>query len=414
MNATKKELVLAAVVLCLIAVAAEIGLRLAGTQFNPVLYVADRELGWKLRAGAEGVLDEETRQYVRINSRGFHDRERSYAKPNGVVRIAVLGNSWTEALQVPLEGTYSALVEAELNAHGCFGGQHVEVLNFGVAGYSTAQELLLLDQEVWRYHPDVVLVAFYSARDIANNIRSLNNAANPDQSPYFVYRDGRLKLDEKFEATPALQPWSMRFANLKIALEGHVRLLQAVNALMRWVKVRTAIEVAGGRQVPVNQSIEHAVYRQPTVPDLDQAWRVTEGLLLTMADDVKAHGAEMRIVTLANRPQVMPDPTRRATFMRELGVADLSYADARIASLGHRAGIPVLQLAPALSDYATKNHVYLNGFGVSSWGEGHWNETGHRVAAHVIAADLCSQPKHGEQLTASANAHPPQTGGGVQ
>jgi len=46
-------------------------------------------------------------------------------------------------------------------------------------------------------------------------------------------------------------------------------------------------------------------------------------------------------------------------------------------------------LAPALSAYAEAHHVYLNGFNETSWGSGHWNETGHRLAGETIAASIC-------------------------
>ena len=99
--------------------------------------------GWKLRAGASGVVTSENSQFVQINSHGFRDRERAYDKPANTLRIAVFGNSWTEALQVPLEKTYTTVLEQkDLRGRGCFAPKQVEVLNFGVAGYSTAQELI--------------------------------------------------------------------------------------------------------------------------------------------------------------------------------------------------------------------------------------------------------------------------------
>ena len=81
----------------------------------------------------------ENKQTVRINSHGFRDRERSYDKPEGTSRIVVLGNSWTEALQVPLEKTCPALLESDLQKYGCFNGKRVEVF-----GPSNGPELVAL------------------------------------------------------------------------------------------------------------------------------------------------------------------------------------------------------------------------------------------------------------------------------
>lgn len=394
MPPTRKELILAALVMLGLPILAEVALRVAHVQFEPQLYTANQERGWTLRPGGSGVVFGETRQYVRINTRGFHDRERSYAKPANTVRIAVLGNSWTEALQVPLDKTYTSVLEQELNEKPCFAGRQVEVLNFGVAGYSTAQELLTLQQEVWKYDPDIVIVAFYPARDIANNVRELNNAVNPEQSPYFIYRGDRLVLDESFRAVPSLQQVQIALQNVRYSISQHFRLLQAIGALQRIAKIRVAMAAAREKAEETGvDNLEYAIYAPPSQPTMQTAWKVTEGLLLAIRDEVRAHGAEFRLVTLATRPQVIPDSEKRLEFMRKLGVEDLNYADNRIREFGVHEDIPVTVLAPALSAYAEAHNIYLNGFNHSNLGTGHWNETGHRLAADVIAADLCRSGK---------------------
>src|SRR5260370_13892830 len=241
MPPTKKELFLAALVFLALPAVGEIALRVARLQFDAQLYGPSQARGWILRPGASGIVSTETRQLVRINSRGFRDEERVYEKPANTFRIAVLGNSWTEALQVPLESTYTSVLQQKLNEAPCFPGKQVEVLNFGVAGYSTAQELLTLQQEVWKYHPDLVLLAFYPARDIANNVRELNNALDPERSPYFAYRGGELVPDDSFRSLPSLQPRQIALQNLGYEVNQHVGLLQAVNALQRFGKIRVAM-----------------------------------------------------------------------------------------------------------------------------------------------------------------------------
>jgi hypothetical protein len=390
MPPTKKELLLAALVFLAIPVLGEISLRVAGMHFDAQLYCPNRGRGWGLRPGANGFVSIETPQIVRINSNGFHDEERDHEKPANTIRIAVLGNSWTEALQVPLEKMYTSVLQEKLNGNSCFAEKRVEVLNFGVAGYSTGQELLTLQQEVWNYHPDVVLLAFYPARDIANNVRELNNAADPERSPYFVDRGGQLVLDDSFRSLPALQPRQIALQNAGYRFNQHIQVLQAVNALQRFGKLRVAM--AAARQRAENfgmDNLEYAIYAPPSLPAMQTAWHVTEGLLLAMRDEVAAHGAKFRVVMLATRPQVIPDPAKRAEVMRKLGVSDLSYADHRIQEFGAKAGIAVIHLAPPLSAYAEEHQVYINGFNTKNWGAGHWNETGHRLAAEAIANDLC-------------------------
>ena len=366
-------------------------MRAAGVPFDAQLYGPDRELGWVLRPGASGRVSTETPQQVRINSRGFRDTERTYEKPVGTYRIAVLGNSWTEALQVPQNKTYTALLEQQLDDKRCLVGKHIEVLNFGVAGYSTAQEFLLLQQKVWSYHPDLVLLALYPARDIANNVRELNNAVTPERSPYFVFRGDQLVLDDSFRTLPALQPRQIWLQNAGFWFDDHSKTLQAINTLQRYGKIRVAMAAAKERAEQSGMdNLEYAIYAPPTLSAMQDAWNVSEALLLKMRDDVRAHDAEFRIVTLATRPQVIPDAAKRNALLQKLGVPDFSYADRRINNFAARNSIAVTNLAPALSTYAVAHNVYLNGFNTANLGAGHWNETGHRLAAETIAADLCA------------------------
>jgi len=405
MTPTKRELALALAVMLALPISTELALRAARAHFDPQLYAPDRGRGWALRPNAAGVVSIETRQYVRINSHGFRDQEHSYVKPPDTVRVAVLGNSWTEALQVPLEKTYCSVLAQTLTGSPCFARKRVEVLNFGVAGYSTGQELLLLQQEVWKYHPDVILVAFYPPRDIANNVRELNNAVNPGQSPYFVYRDAQLVLDASFRKLPALQPRQILLDGVGYWMNQHARILQAVDALQRFGKVRVAMAAVKERAEKFGvDNLEYSIYAPPAQPEMQTAWSVTEGLLRAMRDEVKAQGAEFRIVVLASRPQVNPDPARRAELMRKLGASNLSYADDRLRQFGAREGIPVIALAPALAEYAETHHVFLNGFNSANLGAGHWNETGHRVAAEIIAAQLCGNREGKEQIAAVTGA----------
>jgi hypothetical protein len=150
-------------------------------------------------------------------------------------------------------------------------------------------------------------------------------------------------------------------------------------------------------------NLEYTIYAPPSQPQMQTAWRVTEDLLLAMRDEVSAHGADLRVVVLATRPQVNPDPAKRAELMRKLGVDNLSYADNRLHEFGARVGIPVLTLAPVLSEYAEMHHVFLNGFNKANFGAGHWNETGHRVTAEAIAQWLCNRRDEKDQVAADVH-----------
>ncbi|MBI2012378.1 SGNH/GDSL hydrolase family protein, partial [Candidatus Curtissbacteria bacterium] len=94
---------------------------------------------------------------IRINSYGFRDDEFSQGKPEGVVRIAVLGDSQEEALQVELFDIWQKVMARRLS-EGL--GRLVESYNFGLSGYGTDQEWLTLREKVWQFSPDMIILAF--------------------------------------------------------------------------------------------------------------------------------------------------------------------------------------------------------------------------------------------------------------
>ncbi len=89
------------------------------------------------------------------NSHGFRDRERSPEKPAGTVRIGVLGDSVTLGRGVPLEQSHPAVLEQLLSQE-----LDVEVLNFGVGGYNTDQEVEIYARRGRRFDPDLLILAY--------------------------------------------------------------------------------------------------------------------------------------------------------------------------------------------------------------------------------------------------------------
>jgi len=136
-------------------VVTEIGLRVAGFA-HASLYARDERRGWALRPGVTAWVGTEAgRRLVRTTTAGLRDREPTVEKPPGTVRIAVLGDSFTEALQVAAEETFWAVLERALQSCPAYAGRAVEVINFGVGGYGTAQELLTWREQASRYAPDL-------------------------------------------------------------------------------------------------------------------------------------------------------------------------------------------------------------------------------------------------------------------
>jgi lysophospholipase L1-like esterase len=91
------------------------------------------------------------------NRLGYRDRDHATAKPPGTYRIVVLGDSIAAGYRIPRTGdAFPALLERSLRAAGL----PVEVLNFGVTGYNTEQEVETLRARALSFAPDLVLLAY--------------------------------------------------------------------------------------------------------------------------------------------------------------------------------------------------------------------------------------------------------------
>lgn len=361
-------------------------LRIIGFSY-PQFYRADPVLGRANIPGAAGWFTDEGRAYVKINSDGLRDREHSLEKPAGTLRIAVLGNSFAAALQVPTEETFWGQLAPNLAACPARRDRPVEVINFGVVGFGTAQEYLMLQTRVWKYHPDIVLLAFLTSNDIADNARALKQSNN---TPYFVHRDGKLIEDPSFRAKTEKAGTSLSDDAWDAAYQ-HVRLLQA------WAKAKQQIELtanSGKAQAQLTipgqePGLYEEVYRPPDDPVWREAWSVTEDLIRAMAANVRAHGSTFIIATLSNGIQANPDPAVREQYAERFKVTDFFYPDRRIEALAANDGIPFVMLAPSIRDWAEAHRTCVHGFDNATPCAGHWNEAGHRLAGELIADKLC-------------------------
>jgi hypothetical protein len=397
----------------------ELFLRAVGYTY-PVFYQPDEVRGYSLWPGAEGRYRREGAAHVRINSDGLRDREHARVKPANTFRVAVIGDSYAEAFQVEREQAFWSVMEQKLRDCPALGGREVEVINFGVSGYGTAQELLTLREKVWQYEPDVVLLAVTTNNDVLDNSRALKVT---DEIPYFRLSGDQLTLDDSFRRTAAFRLRNSALNRLGRWLREHLRFVQAIHEGQGALKARldawrerrrlarekerggtdAAGEVkptnagpAGGAagDVPADElGTANVIYREPPDEVWRDAWLVTERLLAEMNAEVKSHGARLYVVTLSNGIQVYPDPAARAAFQQRVGAPDLFYAERRFKSVGEREGFPVYNLAPDLQAYADRTKVFLHGFGAQR-GNGHWNEEGHRVAGELLTEKLCDWLAH--------------------
>src|SRR3954463_85477 len=263
----------AALAALLAAVLVEIVLRVAGYS-APQWYELDPQLGWRLHPHRHGwFIANGTPVPVNITPAGFRDREHTLDKPDGVYRIAVLGDEQSEAMSVKLTQTWWWQLPARLQQCGFQPDKLTEVLNLGVGGYGTAQEYVLLETTAMRYQPDLVLLQF-SPNDVADNSRALSTEKG---RPFFeLDAHGVPRIDDSFALAPSFDSRMQTRYRLAKEIADHSRAYQL------------------GRQLAELAFIGEARADAPRFSE--DAWRITEAVISRMNAFTRRNEAQLAVV----------------------------------------------------------------------------------------------------------------------
>ena len=116
----------------------------------------DPLLAWRMIPSRTVVI--RTSEYtveLNYNAKGIRGPEYTYEKRPSEYRVLVVGDSFCAAVGVPFESLFSEVLKAQLNRGET---RYCEVINSGVPGYSTDQELLYFETEGRRYRPDLTVL----------------------------------------------------------------------------------------------------------------------------------------------------------------------------------------------------------------------------------------------------------------
>ncbi len=156
-------------------------------RIDPVLgtrHMTSKRVTWRSEGFARSYLDAD----------GMREPGLTIAGKPGTYRIALLGDSMVEGLQVPVEKSFGKILERRLNETNTRyysregNRRNIEVLNFGTSGYSTVQEYLQLKVQVLKYKPDLVLL-LYDSRDMFENWSPVDEVIT-NVRPYALHLPG--------------------------------------------------------------------------------------------------------------------------------------------------------------------------------------------------------------------------------
>lgn len=364
----------------------ELGFRLAAPQIpirSPFMYAPHSQLRYIPNPGTSWrYRTTEFDTQITINSHGMRDYERPLEKPPRTFRILCLGDSFTLGAEVELEQCYPKVLERLLNERATAQGDSIryEVLNGGVGGYGTAQELLFLKEFGLPHKPDLVLVQFY-----ANDVR--DNVAFED---FWITARPDSVVSPSTRAVPAPReravPVSIQYASvwgepadwpsaIKVFLQDHCHLYHFLHA-----RLNIIISMLGMRQLTAFDDFM-VMTPQPT-PEIEIGWDLTRALYLRMRDLLLDHQAGLAVIVVPNKAQVTRN-WRYDTWVEEQHL-DMSKPARILEAFGRQHRIPSFDLQPDLQKAGATQSLYFD------W-DGHWNANGCQAAAEALARFLVEQ-----------------------
>lgn len=129
--------------------------------------------------------------YIPESSRDQRNALFLNAKPEGTFRIIVVGDSFTFAGKVQYDDNFAKRLERMLNLNTS--QRKVEVLNWGIPGYSTSQEKALVKKAMNDYQADLVVLEI-----------TLND---PERQPYHASHAELYKWDNRVERWEIFHYW---------------------------------------------------------------------------------------------------------------------------------------------------------------------------------------------------------------
>ena len=238
----------------------------------------DRPWLYGLRPGAEGHLSTSGVSY-RINADGFRGPRAARPKPDGRMRVLVMGDSVAFGYEVAEASAFPRVLEARLGA--LVPGAGIEVVNLGVGGYNAWNELELLRDVGVGYQPDLVLVQF-CINDLNDPTLHFDAQTRVALSaiPDAAFPDPSLRRGSQYMSTTALA-WCVRSKLCTLVRE-------------RWLAAH-------------EPDFDEAARRAAAVPvgaESETEWRWLEARYVEMAAVAGSVGARFAVLAFPYRAQL--------------------------------------------------------------------------------------------------------------
>lgn len=353
---------------------------------------ADPLLGWRMAPGHYWYLHENDKPVQwRANRYGWRGPDWSLSKPEGTYRVAVLGDSYVEALQVEEDKTFLPLTEKIIRAQT---GRDVELMNFGRSCNTQSEELLILKNEIFKFNPDMVVLFYFAVNDIDDLHPS--TALSLMRPFYSQTPQGELVLDDSFNQTVEyrlkknLEFFKHHSALISLMAERLVILQRT------WRARKTGILQADAQDTKQLKAYLSLMTDSPD-PRYLENYRLSKRLIREMAAECRRRGIRFLLVNI-DLPSYVPAVEKQ--FKEAAPSFDGLFFDRDLEDLAETEGIEFLGLEQPFRRYhrtasAFLHFKYWDTLGTQGYWEygahtGHWNYAGHQLVAQELASKILS------------------------
>ena len=323
--------------------------------------------------------------HVRTNSYSLRGLDPVVPKPPGVIRILMLGDSFTFGFPVRDEETFSSLIERGLKERG----YPVEVINGGVSGYSPVLEYLSLRDQFLRFDPDLV-VLWYDRADLQDDALFEKNLLYDAHGrivradPRYIH--GRLDRWGWVQAHSVIAEYVQRkfvrtFETIRVlGVGGYAK------TILRGERAKVAIarlkREQDQRDLPLYDRF--LVIRETTTPELlARYWPISAKYLLMIRDLLAERGIPFLLGTYPYGVTVGPDQWAEGRVYWGFERGKVYHSDVArnlFRRFAAEEKIPLIRTFQSFREAAKTAKLYYDQ-------DGHFTPAGQRVIATVVLND---------------------------
>lgn len=318
----------------------------------------------RLRPGDEGVwrVGGDVAGHYRINAQGWNSGHASYDEappPDGVKRIAIIGDSFVEALQIPYDASLAEQLEGA-------GQGRLQVYRFGISGAPLSQYLAMARHVARTYRPDmIVLVLVHNDFD-----ESFLMTPGRYTSSFLKFRMDGDQVTGEIAPAPYVSDWRdwlrqtamVRYFYYRQKLNPAAAVARLSSGAPVIYQANVALDAVAAQRAAIRGVMDYAFVQ---FRSLAGEWNFRPLLIMD--------GDRQNIYTGADRAALYADGVLWLN-----GAASQAAAGAELAFIDLH---PLFEMDWQASRAPFEFHM-----------DNHWNERSHRVAAEAIRSWLQQNP----------------------